>query len=134
MNLFYQEDNGALFSDCRKYRFVLWRIWDKNKPIVMFIGLNPSTANENTNDPTIKRVMRFASDWGYGGIYMLNLFTYVTACPEELHKAEDPVFMSDWYLEIYAQKVNKIIFAWGSFQEAVERAKQMKIRFERNIT
>ena len=56
----------------------------------MFIGLNPSTANEITNDPTIRRVQRFAFDWGYGGVYMMNLFAYITAYPKELEHAESP--------------------------------------------
>lgn len=50
MELFLDNNNGAIFSDDRKYRYVLWRSWDNEKPRVMFIGLNPSTANESTDD------------------------------------------------------------------------------------
>ena len=124
MDLFNQTDNGATFSACKKYRFVLWRIWDKTLPAVMFIGLNPSTANESKNDPTITRVVKFASDWGFGGVYMLNLFTYVTAYPKELVQCQDPLLNADKYLIEYAAKADKIIFAWGNFQEAQERGKQ----------
>ena len=46
--------SGAVFSDCRKFRYALWRMWDEDKPLVMIIGLNPSTADEKVNDPTIK--------------------------------------------------------------------------------
>jgi hypothetical protein len=45
--------SGAVFSDCRKFRYALWRMWDGDKPLVMIIGLNPSTADEKVNDPTI---------------------------------------------------------------------------------
>ena len=113
--------NGAIFSDCRRYRYALWRVWDDSKGKVMFIGLNPSTANESADDPTIRRVKRFAHNWGYGGVIMLNLFTYITAYPEELMKCEDPVGPADYYLDHYAKECNKVIFAWGNFKEAEKR-------------
>jgi hypothetical protein len=126
-NLF--EKNGALFSDDKKYRYCLWRIWDESKPMIMFIGLNPSTANENQDDPTIRRVIRFAREWGYGGIYMLNLFTFVTAYPNELLKCDNPLMLADWYLKIYSEKSDRIVFAWGSFPESIDRAKIVKDMF-----
>lgn len=107
--------NGATFSDCRKYRYALWRIWDENKPFIMFIGLNPSTANENDNDPTIRRVIGFAKDWGYGGIYMMNLFAIVSSNPEVLKTSSDPIGENDkWLLEI-KEKCKDVLFAWGNF-------------------
>ena len=126
-NLF--ENNGAIFSKDRKYRFCLYRIWDDTKPKVMFIGLNPSTANEHDDDPTIRRVKSFAHTWGFGGVYMLNLFTWVTAYPEELKKCEYPLYLADWHLKAYAKKCEKIIFAWGNFPEAIERGRQVAIMF-----
>jgi hypothetical protein len=114
--------NGALFSEDRKYRFVLWRIWDEGLSKVMFIGLNPSTANEYSDDPTIRRVKSMVKNWGYGGIYMLNLFTYVTAYPKELKLCSDPLYKADEYLKLYALKCERIIAAWGSFKENKERA------------
>ena len=74
-----QKDNkGAYFSPCRKYRYALWRIWNQNKPYAMFIGLNPSIADEVYDDPTIKRCINYSKSWGYGGVYMTNLFSYVS--------------------------------------------------------
>lgn len=95
----------------------------------MFIGLNPSTANEETDDPTIRRVKQFASDWGYGGVYMMNLFAYVTPYPEELKKCRDPLGDNDVWLEKKASECESIIFAWGSFDEAAERAKHIMEKF-----
>ena len=60
--------NDAKFSPCRKYRYVLCRVCDRTKPFAMFIGLNPSNADETKDDPTIKRCLNFAKSWGYGGI------------------------------------------------------------------
>ena len=125
-DLFNQSDNGALFSEDNNYRFALWRIWDKELPMVMFIGLNPSVANHEKDDPTIRRVKSFAKAWGYGGVYMLNLFTYVTPYPVKLlGHYNDPVCMDDSYLIQYANKSEKIIFAWGSFAEARRRSEHI---------
>lgn len=117
------DNNGAEFSKDRKYRYALWRIWDNSKPLVMFIGLNPSTANENTLDPTITRVKGFASTWGYGGFYMMNLFALVSSNPDDLLKSDDPLGDNDGWIEKVIPKCEKIIFAWGSFSQAVDRAK-----------
>jgi len=129
MDLFNQTENGAIFSDCKKYRYQLWRIWDKSRPLAMFIGLNPSTANESADDPTIRRVKQFASDWGYGGIYMTNLFAFVTPYPEELRKCNDAIKDNDKWLKETSQKCDRIIFAWGSFPEAEQRAKEVSVMF-----
>lgn len=130
MDLFNQTDTGAIFSECKKYRYVLWRIWDKSKPYIMFIGLNPSTANEHKNDPTLTRVIRFANDWGYGGVYMMNLFSFVTAYPKELQFDEDSVERNNRWLKVISVKCDRIIFAWGSFKEAEQRAKYILERFK----
>jgi hypothetical protein len=116
---------GADFSECRKYRYALWRIWDQSKPKVMFIGLNPSTANEFSDDPTIRRVKSMARNWGFGGVYMANLFAFVTAYPDQLLKCADPVNGNDLWLSNIAAHCDEVIFAWGSFKEAQERAKKV---------
>lgn len=130
MDLFNQTDIGAIFSDCKKYRFVLWRIWDKTKPYVMFIGLNPSTANEHIDDSTIKRVMTLANRWGYGGIYMLNLFPFITTDPKKLNIHKNPIKKNDHWIQVSCTKCEKIIFAWGSFKEAKERERVIKNKFK----
>jgi hypothetical protein len=120
---------GAEFSSCRNYRYALWRIWDRDKPKVMFIGLNPSTANEITDDPTIRRVKSMAQNWGYGGVYMANLFAWVTPYPDELAKCIDPVGENDLWLHKIAMQCSETIFAWGNFKEAQERAKKVVVMF-----
>lgn len=74
---------GAVFDHTRAYRFLLWRFWD-DRPRVLFNGLNPSTANELEDDPTVKRWTGFAQDWGYGGFYATNLYPFITPDPKEL--------------------------------------------------
>lgn len=104
----------AIFSEKREYRYVLWRIWDTKKPMVNIIGLNPSTADELNDDPTMRRCASFAKSWGYGGYYMTNLFAYRTAYPTELFKVNDPIGNDNdkWIIEI-ASRVDKVILAWG---------------------
>lgn len=67
-----QEPNGAEFSDCKKYRYRLWRTWDSKKPKLYFILMNPSTADEVKNDPTIERQCRRAKRLGFGSVVILN--------------------------------------------------------------
>lgn len=120
--------SDAQFSDCRKYRYALWRIWDEDKPRVMFVGLNPSDANEIENDPTIRRVINFARSWGYGGVYMCNLFAYITPYPKELNNVDDLIKDNDkWLLEV-SKQCDKVVFAWGSF-DVNGRDEQMKKMF-----
>ena len=80
----------AQLSTCRKYRYALWRTWDEAKPQVMIIGLNPSTADETKDDPTITRCINFAKAWGYGGVCMANLFAYRATAPSDVKASIDP--------------------------------------------
>ena len=82
-------NRGATFSKCKIYRYRLWRIWDAKKPTVLFIMLNPSTAGSTMDDPTIKRCIGFAKSWGYGGLYVGNLFAYRSTQPKGLLKLND---------------------------------------------
>lgn len=105
---------GAQFSDDRAYRYSLWRVWDEDKGKVMFIGLNPSTADETHDDPTIRRCVRFAKDWGFGGVYMLNLFAIRATDPAVMKLVPEPIGPSnDYALEIYAGAADLVVAAWG---------------------
>lgn len=107
-------NSGAEFSECRNYRYALWRIWDEAKPLVMFIGLNPSTANETDNDPTIKSVCRIAKANGYGGVYMMNCYPFVSTDPNELYNL-DRVYENETWLKGISEKCKEVVFAWGNF-------------------
>jgi hypothetical protein len=110
---------GAQFSDCRTYRYALWRIWGKQHQMLMVIGLNPSTADETVDDPTIRRCIGFAKRLGFDGLYMLNLFAFRATDPRVMEKADDPVGPGN--LEAfgyYRTKCQKIVAAWGAHQLA----------------
>lgn len=109
--------SGAEFSDCRTYRYLLWRIWEwqgyANQ--IMFIGLNPSTADETEDDPTIRQCIRFARDWGYGGLLMMNAFAFCATDPKVMAAAEDPVGPgNDEAFGYRRSQVGLIVAAWGA--------------------
>lgn len=121
MSLLFDSLGDAIFSDCRKYRYLLWRQWDENKPCIGFVGLNPSKANEIEPDNTITRVIGFAKSWGFGGVYMMNLFPYVSTDPDKLIECEKHhLDRNDFIVGQYAHKFAKVIFAWGSFKQVAE--------------
>ena len=82
---------AALFSPCGRYRWWLQRRWDPAMPTLLFIGLNPSRADGERDDPTLRRLMGFARAWGYGGLEVLNLFARVAFSPAVLRRSADPV-------------------------------------------
>ncbi len=105
----------ATFSEDKKHRFVLHRLWDKEKPCAMVIGLNPSNANESDDDPTIGFVTRVLNFNGYGGLFMVNLYTMITPHPEELIMDEN----IEHTIELWSASMNyckDVIFAWGNFR------------------
>ena len=104
------------FSPCRSYRYTLWREWEgKNDDYVMFIGLNPSTADETFNDPTIRRCIGFAKNWGYGALCMTNLFAFRATKPAVMKMNPDPIGMEndEWLLKM-AQEAGTLVAAWGA--------------------
>jgi hypothetical protein len=130
MDLFGQTGSDAEFSECGNYRYWLKREWDSRKEKIMFIGLNPSTANAVTDDPTIRRVRGFARDWGYGGVYMLNLFAIVSPDPKVLVSHADPVGeFCDHFLRVMSKEVRTVAFAWGAFPEARKREQEVIAMF-----
>lgn len=109
------ESRTAVFSECLKYRYSLTIVWDNSLPLCQFIGLNPSTADEMKDDPTIRRCKGFARSWGYGGIIMTNLFAYRATDPNEMKRQGDPIGgYNDPFLIESAVKSRGIICAWGN--------------------
>lgn len=116
----------TIFSPCRKYRYTLWRdfhdgdfCFDTSSPslgYVQFIGLNPSTADETKDDPTIRRCIQFAKDWGYGALCMTNLFAWRDTDPRKMKAVENPIgenYQNDFHLYDLASKAGLVVCAWG---------------------
>jgi hypothetical protein len=104
---------GASFSDCLKYRFTLWRVWDIG-PTVNFLMLNPSTADDVTNDPTVERCERRAKILGFGGLFVTNLFAYRATAPKEMKLQLDPIGVgNDEAIIETASVCEMVVCAWG---------------------
>ena len=117
---------SAVFSTCRKYRYSLTRLWNSEKGYVLFIGLNPSIADEIIDDPTLKRCINFAKDWGYGGLIMVNLFAYMSTDPKELKKTEIPIGKNNnKHILKNHQKSQLTVVAWGNDGQFLERDKEV---------
>lgn len=117
-------------SPCRTYRYTWWPS-DFCDPspgrYVQFIGLNPSTADENEADPTVRRCIRFARDWGYAGLCMTNLFAYRATDPKVMKQAADPVGIdNDYWLEGIAYHAGRVIAGWGN--HGVHRGRSVAVR------
>lgn len=107
--------NTAVFSPCRTWRYTLTRHWADPVRIVAFIGLNPSTADEANDDPTIRRIIGFAKDWGFDGLLMLNAFAYRSTDPQGLKIVTDPIGPdNDRHLVESAAKAEIVVACWGN--------------------
>lgn len=108
------DETGALFSPCRRYRYRLWRYWDRSQPYLVFLMLNPSTADELTNDPTVERCERRARSMGYGGLEVVNIFAYRATDPAVMKAQDDPVGPDNNQAILDAvQAAGMVVCAWG---------------------
>lgn len=111
------ETRTAEFSDDRIYRNCLEIVWDASLPIAAFIGLNPSTADEFKDDPTIRREKTFSADWGCGGLLKLNLFAFRATDPKVMLAVDDPIGPEnsiDYMFRKLAPVKGPKIAAWGT--------------------
>ncbi len=96
------------------YRYWLLREWNPNAPRVVFVMLNPSVADADIDDPTLRKCIGFAKSWGYGSLELVNLFAYIATEPDNLRQVEDPVGSdNDSYLLKTIENAEKVILAWG---------------------
>ena len=128
----HEMQRQASFDCSRTFRYSLSRIWDTDLPRVTLVGLNPSTADDHVDDPTIRRCVRFAQFWGFGGLVMTNLFAYRSTTPESLFAAKDPVGPdNDDYLRLAANESTLVIAAWGNLGSHRQRDCQVQKFFPR---
>lgn len=108
------ESGGAVFSPCHQYRYELWRDWDKTKPRLTFLMLNPSTADASANDPTVERCRRRSEALGFGRLVVVNLFALRSTDPAQLYWSEDPIGpTNDAHIRSAAFGSSMVICAWG---------------------
>ncbi|MEM9551865.1 MAG: DUF1643 domain-containing protein [Pseudomonadota bacterium] len=117
----------AIYSDCERYRYSLTRVWDPGGDKVMFVMLNPSTATEVQNDPTVERCERRARTLGYGSFQVTNIFAWRDTDPRQMRKAKDPVGpANDDAILAGADWADRIVAAWGTHGEHLDRGPQVE--------
>jgi hypothetical protein len=105
----------AKFSPCKNYRYILTRIWGKGDNLAMFVGLNPSTADEANSDPTVTRCVLYAQRWGYDGLIMTNIFAWRSTDPKALYAVPEPIGEeNDAWLVTAAATAKIVVLAWGA--------------------
>jgi hypothetical protein len=104
----------ARYSPDSRYRYALTRVWSPG-PQVLFVMLNPSTATEVQNDPTVERCERRARTLGFGGFAVANIFAFRATDPRDMRAAPDPVGPeNDRVIGELATGAQQIICAWGT--------------------
>lgn len=112
----------AVFSADRRYRYLLTRTWDADRPPAVFVMLNSSTADAFTDDPTIRRCRAFAARIG-GGLVVCNLFAWRATDPSQLRAVPDPVgACNDRYILAAATPGRVVVAAWGAHGSLHDRA------------
>ena len=113
--------SGATFSDDGLYRYRLWRTWNPNLPTMVWIMLNPSTADAEVDDPTIRRCIGFAKREGCGGIEVVNLYALRATKPAHLlhhPDPEGPLNWMHWKSVVNDPRTSAVVVAWGAGAEA----------------
>ena len=116
------ESSGARFSECMRYRYALWRTWDEATSPLTFVMLNPSTANEVDNDPTVERCQQRAIQMGFGGVRVANIFALRSTDPAALYMDTDPVGAeNDAAILAACTGAGMVICAWGGHGKFKDR-------------
>ena len=121
-----KDDAGAVFSACRRWRYLLWRRWDQAGAVANFLMLNPSTADEAKLDPTCARARAYAAAWGYGALIVTNLFGWRSTDPRALQRVRDPVGAgNDAAILRAAKESDLVVCAWGNHGEYGQRGSKV---------
>ena len=122
---------GAIFSECERYRYRLWRVWDASKPRLCFVMLNPSTATHEVLDPTVSRCKTRAETLGYGGLEVVNIFALRSTDPKGLYGIDDPVGPHNFAAIVDAiKKCSIAICAWGTHGKFLSMGQTIKFRMQ----
>ncbi len=107
-------ESVAVYSDCERYRYLLTRVWGPGGR-ALFVMLNPSTATEVQNDPTVERCERRARALGFGAFRVVNIFAWRATDPRDMRAAEDPVGPeNDAAIIESVGWADGIVCAWGT--------------------
>lgn len=125
-------ETTAAFNPARTHRYSLTRVWDRALPRILWVMLNPSTADEDTLDPTIRRCVGFSKAWGFGTLEVVNLFSLRGTDPRCLHgvhsrKALGADFTNDAAILSGACHASCIIAGWGAHGTLYGRGLEVRL-------
>lgn len=107
---------GAVFSGSMKYRYQLWRRHNPGQPTILWVMLNPSTADHQQLDPTLRRCKSYSYAWGFQNWEVCNLFAFRATKPADMRAAADPVGPdNDRLILDAAARADQIMVAWGVY-------------------
>jgi hypothetical protein len=119
--------SGATFDATGKYRYRLWREWNGDLPRSVFLMLNPSQADAEANDPTIRACIGLATELGFGRLEVVNLFAYRSTDPKCLVRARNPVGKeNDAHIVRACADADAIVLAWGNHGGIRQRADEVR--------
>lgn len=117
----------AVYSDCERYRYSLMREWDTGGRKVLFVMLNPSTATEVQNDPTVERCERRTRALGFGAFCVTNIFAWRDTDPRNMRAAAAPIGPeNDATIARFARWADMVICAWGTHGAHLDRGREME--------
>ena len=123
-------ERSAVLSPCNNYRYVLKRVWRPSGKTIAFVCLNPSTADGQVDDPTVRKCIRFAKKWDGGTLVIANLFAFRSVDPRLLRQVVDPVGPdNDAWLEHVASTADVLVAAWGCHGTLGRRDETVAERF-----
>lgn len=117
----------AIYSECERYRYLLTRTWDGDGRKALFVMLNPSTATEVQNDPTVERCERRARALGFGAFRVCNIFAWRDTDPRRMRQAADPVgTANDAAIRDSCHWADTVVCAWGTHGEHLNRGPEVE--------
>ena len=126
----HQKDDAAstaVYSDCERYRYLLTRVWNADGRKALFVMLNPSTATEVQNDPTVERCERRARTLGFGAFRVTNIFAWRATDPRDMRAAKDPIGPeNDAAILGSVPWADQIICAWGTHGAHLDRGPEVE--------
>ena len=121
-------ESTAVYSDCEAYRYLLTRVWNPDGQRALFVMLNPSTATETQNDPTVERCERRARALGFGAFRVTNIFAFRATDPRVMRAQPDPVGPANdaAIAQSAAEWADRIICAWGTHGAWLDRGRHVE--------
>lgn len=109
-------DSGAIISADKQYRYLLYREWGTPAKVCVFIMLNPSTADGNADDPTIRKCVQFAKLWRCEKLVVVNLFAFRATMPIFVLRANDPYGPNNYgYVKQALNEADLVVCGWGNY-------------------